>query len=539
MRSVLLTLTWRVAAAGLLLAASGCGGGHDGTGVGDEAADRLGVFVRAESGEMTLWLDLGDNVWLRSTRCSDADLVGVERDGVYYPVSIHGPGLCGAAGDVHPITGPFPIDRSDGVTVTLGDDQLAFGRPSDLPLDPAFTAGPLAVTDSAAVGLQDGAVRLQIDDDRLRGVTPCQQFEAPLERRGSLLATGDLRHSGDCPDDQPLLDALANRTMAALAMGEELALLAGPGLFVQLQPGDGAPLTTSDGLDRTAHRDPAPVTGELHAFTYEVDGETREMGEAGPFRIVLSDDAAVWYRDCNEVSAGGHWEGTRLVATSGSSTAVGCPDLAATADIALEHGFGLEQANGRWTLTEGALTIALTPGPPVDPEAPIPAGTQWAGAGIGWSPFSFSGSGGSTVRLTVDDAGQGTLETGCRQIPLDLAPGAERLVVGGDLPPSTCGHDDAAAPIDAWAESIVTAEYAGAYMRSEQMVLSGAGARSNSPPPVLRSLSRTQHRRLRTSGSHFRLVEPQPRPWRSSLPGVSPVQVPSSNVTCPLTMMSL
>ncbi len=477
-RSVLLWLACQALAVGLLLAASGCGGGADEPlgGVSDEAADGLGVFVRAESGEVTLWLDLGDSVWLRSTRCSDADMVGVERDGVYYPVSIHGPGVCGAAGDVHPITGPFPIERADGVTVTLGDDQLAFAHPGDLPLDPAFTAGPLAVADPLAVGLQEGDIRLQIDDDRLRGVTPCQQFEAPLERRGSMLATGDLRHSGDCPDDQPLLDLLANRTMAALAVGDELALVAGPGQFVQLRRADGGALDAADGLDRALHRGPAPVTGELHAFTYEIDGETREMGDAGPFRIVLSDDAAVWYRDCNEVSAGGHWEGTRLVAIPGSSTAVGCPDLAATADIALEHGFRLEQTDGQWTLTEGPLTIALTPGPPVDPEAPIPAGSQWAGAGIGWSPFSFSGSDGSTVRLTVSDEGRAMLDTGCRQIPLDLSPDAERLTASdGDLPSSTCGLDDDAASIDAWAASIVTAEHAGVYLRSEQLVLSGGG----------------------------------------------------------------
>ncbi len=441
----------------------------------DEAADRLGVFVGADSGEVSLWLDLGDSVWLRSTRCSDADVVGVERDGVYYPVSIHGPGVCGAAGDVHPITGPFPIDRSDGVTVTLGDDQLAFSRPSAISLDPAFAAGALAVADPLGVGLQEGDVRLQFDGDRLRGVTPCQQFEAPLERRGSLLTTGDLRHSGDCPDDQPLLDLLANRTMAALAVGDELALVAGPGQFVQLQRADGEALDAADGLDRTVHRDPAPVTGELHAFSYEIDGETREMGDAGPFRIVLSDDAAVWYRDCNEVSAGGHWEGAQLVALPGSSTAVGCPDLAATADIGLEHGFRLERTDGQWTLTEGPLTIALTPGPPVDPEAPIPAGSQWAGAGIGWSPFSFSGSDGPTVRLTVDDAGRATLDTGCRQIPLDLSPDAGRLIADGDLPPSTCGLDDAAAPIDAWAASIVAAEHAGAFVRPHHLVLSGDG----------------------------------------------------------------
>ncbi len=466
-----------VLVASCVLVVGACGGGADESlgGVSDAAADRLGVFIRSENGEMTLWLDLGDNVWLRSTRCSDADMVGVERGDVYYPVSIHGPGVCGAAGDVHPITSPFPIDRSDGVTVTLGDDQLAFSRPSAIPLDPAFTAGPLAVADSLAVGLQEGDVRLQFDGDRLRGITPCQAFEAPLEHRGSLLATGDLHHSGDCPDDQTLLDLLANRTMAALAVGDELALVAGPGQFVQLQPADGGALAVADGLDRTVHRDPAPITGEFHAFTYEVDGETREMGDAGPFRIVLSDDGAVWYRDCNEVSAGGHWEGTRLVATPGSSTAVGCPDLAATADIGLEHGFRLEQTDGRWTLTEGPLTIALTPGPPVDPEAPIPAG-RWAGAGIGWSPFSFSGSDGSTVRLTVDDAGQGTLDTGCRQIPLDLALDAGRLTASDqDLPPSTCGFDDTAAPIDAWAESIVTAEYAGAHLRPDHIVLSGGG----------------------------------------------------------------
>lgn len=462
----------------LLVAAVGCGGdGDSGAGtsdaLGDEAADRLGVFVRAKGGEVTMWLDLGDNVWLRSSRCSDADMVGVERDGVYYPVSIHGPGVCGAAGDVHPITGPFPIDRSDGVTVTLGDDQLAFSRPSAIPLDPAFTAGPFSVTSSPAGGLGDGDVRLQLDGERLRGVTPCQAFEAPLERRGSLLATGDLHHSGDCPDDQPLLDLLANRTMAALAVGDELALLAGPGQFVQFQPADGGALGAADGLDRTIHRDPAPITGEFHAFTYEIDGETREMGDAGPFRIVLSDDGAVWYRDCNEVAAGGHWEGNQLVATPGFSTAVGCPDLPATADIGLEHGFRLEQTDGQWTLTEGPLTIALTPGPPVDPERSIPAG-RWAGAGIGWSPFSFSGADGTTVGVSADGAGQATLDTGCRQIPLDLSPGAP-ILAGDDLPPSTCGLDDNAASIDAWAASIVTAEHAGAYLRSDQLVLSGGG----------------------------------------------------------------
>ena len=124
---------------------------------------------------------------------------------------------------------------------------------------------------------------------------------------------------------------------------------------------------------------------------------------------------------------------------------------------------------------EGPLTIALTPGPPVDPEAPIPAG-RWAGAGIGWSPFSFSGSDGSPVRLTVSGEGRAMLDTGCRQIPLDLSPDAERLTASdGDLTPSTCGLADDAAPIDAWAASIVTAEHAGVYLRSEQLVLSGDG----------------------------------------------------------------
>lgn len=156
----------------------------------DEAADRLGVFARSEGGETTLWMDLGDAVWLRSSRCSDADLVGVERDGVYYPVSIHGSGVCGAAGDIHPVTGPFPIDRSDGVAATLGDATVAFARPTAIPLDAAFTAGPLDVTDGPVIGVGDGGYRLQLGEEHLRGVTPCQTFETPLERRGSLLATG-------------------------------------------------------------------------------------------------------------------------------------------------------------------------------------------------------------------------------------------------------------------------------------------------------------------------------------------------------------
>lgn len=465
-----------VGVVGLLLVAAGCGGGRDAAdeGVSDEAVDRLGVFLRSEGGEATLWLDLGDAVWLRSSRCSDADLVGVERDGVYYPVSIHGPGVCGAAGNVHPITGPFAIDRSDGVAVTLGDATVAFARPTAISLDAAFTAGPLDITDGPVIGMGDGGYRLQLGDDHLRGVTPCQTFETSLERRGSLLATGDIRHSADCPDEEPLMDLLANRTLVAVAVGDELVVAAGPGRFLAVRPSDGEALGAAGGLDRTIHRDRAPVTGEFHALAYEVDGEPRATAEGYPFRLVLSDDGASWYADCNETNAGGRWEGGQLLVHDTSITAVGC-EVPQARDLALLlDGFRLAQDDdGRWTISAGPLTIPLTPGPPVDPHRAIEAG-RWVGGTIGWSPFNVSGTDRSPVSLRVEAGGRATLDTGCRQIPLDLSPGAQTLG-DDDLPPSTCTLDDGAAPLDAWAASIVTAEHAGAFVRVEQLTLSGGG----------------------------------------------------------------
>ncbi len=463
---------------GLLLVAAGCGGGGgdgpDGGAVGDDAADRLGVFIRSEGGETTLWLDLGDAVWLRSSRCSDADLVGVERDGVYYPVSIHGPGVCGAAGDVHPVTGPFPIDRSEGVAVTLGDATVAFARPTAIPLDAAFTAGPLDIIDGPVIGMGDGGYRLQVGEDNLRGVTPCQTFETPLERRGSLLATGDIRHSADCPDEEPLMDLLANRALAGLNVDGELVITAGPGQLVAVQPSEGEELGAAAGLDRSIHRDPAPVTGEFHALAYELDGEARTTAEGYPFRLVLSDDGASWYADCNETNAGGRWAGDRLVVLDASITVVFC-ELPQGSDLALTDGFRLaHDDDGRWTINAGPLTIPLTPGPPVDPDRPVAAG-RWVGGSIGWSPFNVSGTDRSPVSLTVEAGGRATLDTGCRQIPLDLSPEAEALVDAGDLPPSTCTLDDDAAAIDAWAASIVTAEHAGVFARFEQLVLAGGG----------------------------------------------------------------
>lgn len=471
MRSVLVAVA---------VVAGACGGSADDppSAVSDAAADRLGVFVRSEGGETTVWLDVDGGVWLRSSRCSDADMVGAERDGVYYPVSIHGPGVCGAAGDVHPITGPFTIDRSDGVAVTLGDATLAFARPTAIPLDAAFTAGPLAVTDPSTVGLDQGNdVRIQIDDGRLRGTTACQSFETTLERRGSLLGFGDVRHGADCPDDERLFALLANRAVAAIAVGGQLALVGPFGAAVQLEPAPGEPVPAATGLDRTLHRGPAPFTGELSALEYLVDGQRRATAPGFPFTLRLSEYGAAWNADCNLTTAGGRWDGDRFVALDGSSTLVGCAGLAQSADLAsLTDGFRLQPADGgRWTLTTGPLTVVLTPGPPTDPAQPIPAG-QWAPTAIGYGPYYSSGiDDNGSLRLDVDEVGGASLDTGCRQIRLDLAPGTQRLVTGDDLPQSTCTLDDGAAPLDALAASIVTAEHAGAYLRSGQLVLSGGG----------------------------------------------------------------
>lgn len=271
------------------------------------------------------------------------------------------------------------------------------------------------------------------------------------------------------------MDLLANRALAAVAVGDELVLAAGPGRFVSLRPSDGGALDTAGKLDRTVHRNHAPVTGEFHALAYEIDGETRATGEGYPFRLVLSDDGASWYADCNETNAGGRWEGDQLLVHDSSITTVGC-EVPQARDLALLlDGFRLDQDDdGRWTIGAGPLTIPLTPGPPVDPDRAIEAG-RWVGGTIGWSPFNVSGTDRSPASLTVEAGGRATLDTGCRQIPLDLSPEADSLVRTDELPPSTCAIDDAAAPLDAWAVSIATAEHAGAFVRFEQLVLAGGG----------------------------------------------------------------